>query len=656
MLNPNLTMKTNTSKSLSAWRCSALCGLIAVAASSSLAQNTNPTNTFDNAASTTSFVQWWGGGGAGATMTWDATLDAANDAASGSVRYDVNFVGNAGEQFMTFFTIANRWGWDFGYILDATTYTNLSFDIKVDPASGQRVNNNDFGWLEIGLCTGTGPATTALPGRAIPLSATNWTHFDYPLQPTLANIDQVSGFFIKMWSNGDHTNTLSFNIDNFMITKPTAPVVIPPPTVSLKQNTSGLNLLASGPGQYDRQQIRTVDSNLGWVGSAEPITYELTIKEAPAPANSGYQAHIFLVPNSTDTASSIDWNAPELYWMHIENLANGGGQVTFRYKTNCPQQNNMLFNTDPAQTNSNGSFIGVGNLGTITSTNILGTWKMTLSQDTNITLVASDGTTTNFSITADAAALFAGTVQAFFGAQPNNLAYGGLGYVFSHVKISTPSTTLIEDDFTGDTLDTVKWVKQASDAPGVFVVPPSSPLSLVWTLPAAGFAPELTTNLAAGSTWVALSSSAPFKIQTTMRQLLSTDELNSNQNYFRLLKRTFTQLQILLPGESPAPNTPTGKTGTPTTVNLGAGGTIDVTVRAVDSTWNLVTSASDMIHLTTTDATAFVPPDQALSSGVTTFTATSALTFGQTGTFTISATNLSRVMPEATSSPVTVDP
>ena len=118
-----------------------------------LAQNTNPTNTFDTASSTASFVQWWSGGGAGATMTWDASVDAANNSASGSVRYSANFTGLAGQQFMTFFTIANRSIWDFGYILDATTYTNYSFDIKVDESSPITPGGN-YGSLEIWPCLG----------------------------------------------------------------------------------------------------------------------------------------------------------------------------------------------------------------------------------------------------------------------------------------------------------------------------------------------------------------------------------------------------------------------------------------------------------------------------------------------------------------------
>ncbi|MCW5550600.1 MAG: hypothetical protein KIS67_00400 [Verrucomicrobiae bacterium] len=595
---------------------SAIALTLAASASLSPAQNTNPTNTFDTAASTASFVQWWGGGGAGATMTWDETLDAANDTASGSVRYEANFVGNEGEQFMTFFTIANRWGWDGGYILDATTYTNLSFDLRIDPSSGQRVNANDYGWLEIGLVT-DGWGTIYLPGRAIPLSATTWTHFDYPLVPTLENLDKVVGFFVKMWSNGDHTNSLIFNVDNFMITKPTEVVVIPPPTVSLAKTVSGLNLLASGTGQYDRQQIRALDETFSWVSLGQPVTFEFNIKDSPGTSRPYFQAHLFLAPNTTDTAPSLDWNVPDLIWLHVENLDNGGGQATFRYKTNRPGGNDMLFNDDPAATNSTGGLIGVGSLGTVESADILGTWKLTFNNNTDATVVAPDGTTMNVSIPEDAAPLFAGTMRVCLGVQPNNLAYGGAGYVFDKVKISTPDTTLLEDDFSSGTLDPGLWVRQASDAAGVFVVPATSPWALVWTLPATGFNPLIADSVAPGATWKAPLSADFIKVQDTRRVLLDAAELNPVASYFRMLKREFVKLQVLMPGESPAPGTPTGKTGTPTPVS--AVTPCIVTVRAVDSSWHLINNINHTVSITSSDESAILPQPAALLGGVGTF-------------------------------------
>ena len=203
---------------LQRWITSAAEGFALIASAyCGLAQNTNPTNTFDNAASTTSFVQQFGS--PTVTMTWDGTRDAGNNTNSGSVRYVAPFTSaTSGQQFQTFFTIANRWQYDGGYTLDARTYTNYSFDIKVDPATAP-TPNRDFGTLQIGLETVSNSwLRTYLTEYVIPLTATNWTHVDRALSPSLANISQVVGFFYKMAST--HTNTLTFNIDNVMLAKP----------------------------------------------------------------------------------------------------------------------------------------------------------------------------------------------------------------------------------------------------------------------------------------------------------------------------------------------------------------------------------------------------------------------------------------------------
>jgi hypothetical protein len=75
----------------------------------------------------------------------------------------------------------------------------------------------------------------------------------------------------------------------------------------------------------------------------------------------------------------------------------------------------------------------------------------------------------------------------------------------------------------------------------------------------------------------------------------------------------FNGLQVILPGESAAGGTATGKTGTPT--NQTAGTPFTITVRAVDQYWNLVSGVNDNIHLVSTDAFAWMPADTTLSNG-----------------------------------------
>jgi hypothetical protein len=84
-------------------------------------------------------------------------------------------------------------------------------------------------------------------------------------------------------------------------------------------------------------------------------------------------------------------------------------------------------------------------------------------------------------------------------------------------------------------------------------------------------------------------------------------------NTFVVNPGPFNGLQVLLPGESAAGGTATGKTGTPT--NQTAGTPFTITVRAVDQYWNLVSGVNDNIHLVSTDAFAWMPADTTLSNG-----------------------------------------
>jgi hypothetical protein len=72
--------------------------------------------------------------------------------------------------------------------------------------------------------------------------------------------------------------------------------------------------------------------------------------------------------------------------------------------------------------------------------------------------------------------------------------------------------------------------------------------------------------------------------------------------FFNMIKRTATQLQVLLPGETSAPGTATGKTGTPTVESVD--GLVTVTVNMVDSTWHLVSSSDSISLSSSTDPSA----------------------------------------------------
>ena len=109
----------------------------------------------------------------------------------------------------------------------------------------------------------------------------------------------------------------------------------------------------------------------------------------------------------------------------------------------------------------------------------------------------------------------------------------------------------------------------------------------------------------------------------------------------------FTKLQILLPGETAAPGTATGKTGTPTART--AGTAFNVTVNAVDANWNLVGSVADTARITSSDVNAQLPANAALAAGTQTF----AVTLLTAGSRTVTATDLTDGTKTANTSPAT---
>ncbi len=109
---------------------------------------------------------------------------------------------------------------------------------------------------------------------------------------------------------------------------------------------------------------------------------------------------------------------------------------------------------------------------------------------------------------------------------------------------------------------------------------------------------------------------------------------------------TVNKLQLLMPGESPAPGTSSGKTGTPT--DQTAGTSFTITVNAVDANWNVV-SNTNTIAITSTDANSTMPGNLALVAGTKPF----SVTIKTASNFTLTATNSTNGSITANTSPST---
>src|SRR5205823_9074632 len=93
----------------------------------------------------------------------------------------------------------------------------------------------------------------------------------------------------------------------------------------------------------------------------------------------------------------------------------------------------------------------------------------------------------------------------------------------------------------------------------------------------------------------------------------------------------FFKLQLLTPGESAAPGTLTGKTGTP--VGQSAGVPFSVTVNAVDANWNLINTITDTVAISSSTTNVTLPANTPLVAG----TKILSVTFNSVGSATLTA-------------------
>jgi hypothetical protein len=608
-------------------RSALLAALLAASAAIGQAQTFVNPKTFD-----TGIGSWitWNGWGLQGFLTWDYAQDAANDPNSGSLRYDVPFTGDGGDQFMTFGTLHDQWGWDNTTVANVVgVYTNITLDFKLDPATAP-AKDGSFGTLAIGLVTwlgGNSPWNTHQQGSwSIPASAINWTHITIPIDPTTPDADNTVGIYINMWSGGNFTNTLSFNVDNIYLEPVTNAPPVPPPTMALeKAGPSGLEIIMDGTGdQWQRNGISTPAGGGPYLWASQgsyPVSYSCTITNFPDIASHpGFEAHMYLVngdttPSGQDVSGSPDWGCPDLLIFRIENVT-GGAMAQIQWKTNYP--------------GANATNIPV----VVYPPSALGTWTVTFTDSTHGTLTGPGITATNFDLPADAVQNNFSPASSFvqFGMFKNDGANdghnNGFSGTFSRVQFTGATANSFDDSFTGATL-TNKYAWRKTDANYVQFIPPGTAWIVDWTLPAIQFSPETATEIT--GPWSPAAFTSTYRGSTTMHGLVA--QTTGSRAFFRLIKRPFVKLQVLMPGETAAPNTTTGKTGTPDPQGVGLPFT--VTVNAVDELWNVLPS-TDTVNITSSDTSAGLPADAALVNGTASFT----VYFGQAGTWTVTATDV----------------
>jgi hypothetical protein len=257
------------------------------------------------------------------------------------------------------------------------------------------------------------------------------------------------------------------------------------------------------------------------------VTYAFQIKEFPDASHSGFQAHLFLVPDLElpygpgDT--SIDWNAPHVIFVQITRNGEGGGNAQFMYKTNLPSGNTMFWNADPEQG-------PVGNLMTLSDSSVEGEWRVTFNSTTSVTLTGPGGATADFEFPAESAAFFQNPLYVYLGVQPNETANIGQHATFGGVSI-TGALSSVSDEFLTAELDSTKWAVVAASAAGIFQIPAGTAYQMSWDAPATGFIPESTADL---ETWSPIEAEV-LQIGREKTVFISTEALPSpNAGFFRL--------------------------------------------------------------------------------------------------------------------------
>jgi hypothetical protein len=602
------------------------------------------------------WIHMWNGVGA-----WSTSFDPANPPPSGdtagSVYNQGTWTGGGQDNYNT----ANSGNWWGAVTFDGSQYASIEFDVKYDTNS--TILPASSAHLDVGFDTGyhlESLTTLSFNRASSPLADGAWHHVSIPVPASRAGISAAHSVGYYQW-NPASSGTMNFWMANVVVVARVVPVA--PPTLSTPvKTTPGLNVFASTEGNsfFDRQEVELRQTTgLSWVGqatTANPVTYSFTIKDYPKSVNC--EAYLFLVPNPTANDEAPDWNQTNCAIAYVQGNSSSA-TMRFRYKVNEDHQQAMYSGGSETRgfyTNAPGSWDGVtpnylesGDLGFVTNNGVLGTWTVKFTSDTNGTLIAPNGNTKSFVMPAYNASYFAESsgFNVYLGMQANNADAINQAVVYSNFAITGVPSAMSDNFLADSTLDTVVWNNGVSHGPaGVLVVPSTAAYWLRWTLPDTGF--SLQTASAVNGPWSSLTAGPIIPLFGIRQQQVASSELPGQTAFFRLIKRNFTQLQVLLPGESNAPDTVSGKTGTPTAVNQGD--LVNVTINAVDATWHIVNVSGQTIHLTTNDPQGVTPNDSALTGG----TMNAYVVFGSSGSWTVTASDVTD--PTKTSNTSTAQP
>jgi len=629
-LSPNNMKRTSTPKQRLA---AAAAGLaLAISAGSALAASDYVIQPFDADVTSAHDDGQWPDGSSSKTIVW-SEVNAGTGAGSGSMKVTILWSETnqvAGWQDSKLGITAPGAG-DFAWPgIDCRPFINIEFDVKVDVANSHLTPNGNYGGVEVifqgwkdanGNPDGLG--WTQIGSVAIDNTG-EWQRKSLSIANYPYNVNKL----VLNFNVNPGTNKITYLVDNITLTAPP----VPPPTLSLDKPVPGLMMMATSAGQWDRQEIRTVGSNYSWIGRSGPVSYSVDVAKLGATAPPGFPLFFHFVPGVPDPArGDSDYHETNVVMFSVSTSADGSAWATLRYKTNAPDSNGHQFDT--------------GDIGGLWNATPNGTWTVTFSENTNVTVTAPGGGTLVTNLPQEVIDIYAASanMQVNIGVMPGEFNRRDQMAVLTRARITGTAEPNLDSNFLGQAPDTNYWRTLAS-ANAVQSIPTDAAYWVKWTLPANGFAFQTNATVNA-QTW----GEAPITGFNTALEnhytLFRQSELPSaNSGYFRMLKEVATKLQILLPGEVNAPGTPTGKTGTPIQPENSMPYTF--TVNAVDDNWKVVSKITDSIEITCSEVIALLPPNASLVGGTANFD----ITLFEAGTWTITATDVT----DSSKAPVTV--
>jgi hypothetical protein len=587
----------------------------------------------------------WGSSAA----TWDASQDATGNG-GGSLRIESRWTTDSDTALKTYFCIPGSNPWWYGSTINLSDYKSIQFDLKWDNTSTCTIDQfNDpltfpggpDQWstkgIEIQALANASGGLKGIMSTNIPAAAANgWVRIIIPINPAQADIDPSVGFSFNKWlhNHGAITSpaTNYFWIDNVMLEGTAAPP--PPPTVALVAATPGLVQHCNANPSYNRQVLRSHAEggyNLGWVGRSKPVSYSFTIADFPKAGHGGYHVSLAIDPTTSGQYADADWSAANCLWLQIEARADGTAAGQLGYKVDQAGGNSQYYSGPGALLRGDTALV---------ASSAIGTWTLTFTSDTDITLTGPGGISATATLPPEVASLYS-TASLFLFTQmgpASNLGQSATISSFSATGVETP----FNEDLTDGGLST-PFLRLQSQAYGYDQLNPVNQIFvtsqgkywLTWSLPDIGFSPVVSTDLAAGlAGWKSLSL-GNILASGAARWGLINNLPAGNQAFYGLIKRSFTKLQVLLPGETAAPGTPTGKTGTP--IAQTAWAPFIVTVQAVDDDWNPVNSNHSVSLAATPGGNDIIDAAiKSLTAGVATF----EVVILEAGSFTFTTQNV----------------